>query len=128
VLGRKIRAKLVSRPRSWPHGGERWVYHEEDLRRLAEARIQPSGVQPPPEAGPAKNERPGRRSGRKPSKETQALYEFCYEQLAARTFKRGKICQMAQERFPALDVEMHESDVTIYARRYAERNKKPWPV
>jgi hypothetical protein len=69
---------------------------------------------------------PRRRSGPHYDPDTAALYQFCYEQLAAHTLKRSQICELATKLYPAY--ELVESDVTNYARRHAQRTGKPWPV
>jgi hypothetical protein len=65
-----------------------------------------------------------KRRGRKAREAKGARYQFCYEQLAA-GIKRRTICRRVQERF---NRSLNESDVTIYARRYANATGKPWPV
>ena len=55
-----------------------------------------------------------------------ALCKFCYERLAAGEETRLQIVKLVMEKFPGYD--MVESDVTNYARRYANWEGKPWPL
>jgi hypothetical protein len=133
--GGKLRAKQVP---STAHPGMRnknrpaWVYHEEDLRRLAAFQAgEDLGPIPATPDGPSRQATeslppPKSRRGRKSSGQTWNLYQFCYEQLAAGLHKRRSICVLARERFPGFNLT--EADVTSYARRYAKAFGKPWPV
>jgi hypothetical protein len=100
-------------------------YSRADLEEIARAS---GGALPRPARDSRARESPPvrRRRGRAYDPDTAALYQFCYEQLAGRECKRSEICVLAGQRFPGY--ELHESDVTTYARRHATRERRPWPV
>lgn len=66
-----------------------------------------------------------RRRGRTISAKTLELGKFCYDHLAAKTYKRRKICALVLAQFGRA---LAEPDVTTYARRYASAECKSWPI
>jgi hypothetical protein len=65
-----------------------------------------------------------KRRGPRRLKRTLEIGEFCYGLLALDVLRRV-IVEKVRVRYQRT---MSESDVTIYARRYAKDAGKPWPV
>jgi hypothetical protein len=64
-------------------------------------------------------------SGRPVSKETQEMYQFCYEQYVTNGKKLSVVFALCKQRFQAR-APKDESQVSTYAKRYAARNGLPW--
>jgi hypothetical protein len=97
--------------------------------------------QPPTEAQPATsgmaetgeaNEYTGHRkkpyqTGRRPDPATEAVYKFCYEGYVAGR-PRTAIMEAAKREFRDGDPPQRESDITIYAKRWARRFEPALPL
>jgi hypothetical protein len=89
--------------------------NQEGTEHTASQPSDPQGADPTP---------PRKRRGPKRLARTLEIGEFCYRQLAEDVL-RSSICEKLRERFGRT---MSESDVTTYARRFAQDTGKAWPL
>jgi hypothetical protein len=86
------------------------------VRPGEEKVAEPTAIEHPPQ--------PKTRRGRKPSLETAQIYEYCYTRYI-RGDKLTAIRLAATRLFPKATPPKEDRDVTLYAKRYAQRNGLP---